>query len=137
MTNQNIDDISKGHLNKYAKYIRVSWQENKITKNKKFSFCKYKRTDEETERLAKEFLKTIEEKHKLWKDHIVPIRKEKKNQRMKAYQKKNYISKKLNTIIYDYNKELDKFVYHTYNKETDSYIYCPILTAEREKSRCR
>ena len=84
---QNMEPIrvSKGSMSKSNDKIIIKWRENKKEKSKNFHFCKYKRTDEETLKLAEEFLKTIQEKHKLWKGYNKEIQDEKRQARNKQY----------------------------------------------------
>lgn len=76
---------SKGCLFTTADGFEVSWYENKIRKNKKFKFCKYKRTNAQTEAMANEFLETIKAKRKIWTDYIEPLRKARQTELNKIY----------------------------------------------------
>jgi len=76
---------SKGGISIEQERINIIWRENGIKKMKSFRYCKKKRTDEETLKIANDFYKTIEEKHKLWTEYITPIRTERKKETEKNY----------------------------------------------------
>lgn len=52
----------------------INYRLNNKTMNKTFIYCKYKRSDEDTDKLAIDFLNDIRQKHELYMAYIRPIR---------------------------------------------------------------